>query len=92
MTKYLIAYSNNIIIVCYWFGILFLHSTLAQEQMPNQSDSLSGKNNSHQNNFDPRYSVFGPPQPAYWKFQLSHTNSDNEGASSFNFYRKDQRD
>jgi hypothetical protein len=92
MNKYFVAYTNVIIIVRYLLCILFISSTMAQEQKPNQSDSLSHNNNSHQNNVDPRYSVFGPPQPAYWKFQLSHLNSDNEGVSSFNFYRKDQRD
>jgi hypothetical protein len=73
--------------------IAFLRPTsMAQEQNPTQNDSLTQYSNSHQTNVDPRYSVFGPPQPDEWKFQLSYRNSDNEGASSFNFYRKDQRD
>ena len=33
-----------------------------------------------------------PPQPSQWKIQLASTNSNNERTSSFNFYRKDQRD
>jgi len=73
-------------------GLLFISSTPAQEQKQVNIDSLTLNNNSHQQNVDSRYSVFGPPQPANWKFQLSHTNNDNEGATSFNFYRKDQRD
>jgi hypothetical protein len=92
MKKYIIANSKVIIIVGYLLALLLISSTMAQEQKPIQSDSLPRYNNSHQNDVDPRYSVFGLPQPAYWKFQLSHSNSDNEGASSFNFYRKDQRD
>ena len=85
--------ANKIIfIVGYLLGLLIIPSTLAQEQKSFKNDSLSNTNNSHQQNVDPKYSVFGPPQPAYWKFQLSHMNRDNEGISSFNFYRKDQRD
>lgn len=92
MKKYIIANFKVIIIVSCLLDVLLIFPTMAQEQKPIQSDSLSRNNNSHQNNVEPRYSVFGPPQPAYWKFQLSHMNSDNEGATSFNFYRKDQRD
>jgi len=91
MKKYFGA-DFKVIIVAYLLGVLLIIPTMAQEQKPIQSDSLSRNNNSHQNNVDPRYSVFGPPQPAQWKFQLSYLNSDNEEASSFNFYRKDQRD
>jgi hypothetical protein len=40
---------------------------------------------------DPRYSVFGPPLPAVYEFQLSLMNQGAERISSFNFYRKDQR-
>jgi hypothetical protein len=80
-----------IIVGCLLIAFL-ISTTMAQEQKPTQNDSLTQYINSHQKNVDPRYSVFGPPQPAEWKFQLSHRNSDNEGTSSFNFYRKDQRD
>lgn len=41
---------------------------------------------------DPRYSVFGPPIPSIWKFQLSHLRKDGKNVSAFNLYRKDQRD
>ena len=92
MKKYITADSKATIIVSYLLFILFISSIKAQEQKPIKYDSLSLNNNSHQNNIDPRYSVFGPPKPAEWKFQLSHMNSDNEGASSFNFYKKNQRD
>jgi hypothetical protein len=91
MKKYITA-NSKVIIVGYLLGVLLRSPTMAQEQKPIQNDSLSQFTNSHRNNVDQRYSVFGPPQPAHWKFQLSHMNSDNEGASSFNFYRKDQRD
>jgi hypothetical protein len=91
MRKCIVA-NSKVIFVSYLLGMLLIFPTIAQEQKPIQSDSLSHSNNSRQNNVDPRYSVFGPPQPSVWKFQLSHMFSDNEGASSFNFYRKDQRD
>lgn len=37
------------------------------------------------------HSVFGPPRPAIWEFQLSQMRQDAGDISSFNFYRKDQR-
>lgn len=40
---------------------------------------------------DLRYSVFGPPRPPVWEFQLSYLNEGTANISSFNFYRKDQR-
>jgi hypothetical protein len=40
---------------------------------------------------DGSHSVFGPPRPAMWEFQLSQTRQDEGNISSFNFYRKDQR-
>jgi hypothetical protein len=40
---------------------------------------------------DGSHSVFGPPRPAMWEFQLSQTRQDDGNISSFNFYRKDQR-
>lgn len=73
------------------FYIIFISSPLAQEQKPIESDSLTNNKNSD-HIIDPRYSVFGPPQPASWKFQLAHRNSDSKGATSFNFYKKNQRD
>lgn len=42
-------------------------------------------------NEDLSHSVFGPPQPALWEFQLSYQNQGIENISSFNFYKKDQR-
>jgi len=84
--------SPKIISVIYFLSLLFISHINAQEQKPLLNDSLSQHANPHQKNIDPRYSVFGPPQLALWKFQLAHMNSDNQGVSSFNFYRKDQRD
>ena len=84
--------SPKIISVIYFLSLLFISHINAQEQKPLLNDSLSQHVNPHQKNIDPRYSVFGPPQLALWKFQLAHMNSDNQGVSSFNFYRKDQRD
>ena len=47
---------------------------------------------SHANrNDDPRHSVFGPPMPATWEFQLSKLKEARQNISSFNFYKKDQR-
>lgn len=40
---------------------------------------------------DMRHSVFGPPRPAFWEFQISRMSQGTEDVSSFNFYRKDQR-
>ncbi|MDP2883794.1 MAG: hypothetical protein Q8P51_02080 [Ignavibacteria bacterium] len=40
---------------------------------------------------DPSHSVYGPPRPAIWEFQLSQARQDAGNISSFNFYRKDQR-
>jgi hypothetical protein len=40
---------------------------------------------------DARHSVFGPPRPSFWEFQLSRWLEDGERATTFNFYRKDQR-
>jgi hypothetical protein len=92
MGKYFTVYSKVVIAVGFILALLVIFPALAQEQKSTQNDSLSQNNNSHQHNVDPRYSVFGPPQSAQWKFQLAGTNSDNERTTSFNFYRKDQRD
>lgn len=40
---------------------------------------------------DLRHSVFGPPRPSIWEFQLSYKTEGIENVSSFDFYRKDQR-
>ena len=40
---------------------------------------------------DLRYSVFGPPRPPFWEFQLSFLKEDGQNVSSFNFYKKNQR-
>ncbi|MEK6553410.1 MAG: hypothetical protein AABZ54_08190, partial [Bacteroidota bacterium] len=40
---------------------------------------------------DLRYSVFGPPRPSFWEFQLSFLKEDGQNVSSFNFYKKNQR-
>jgi len=42
-------------------------------------------------NSDSRYSVFGPPMPSTWEFQLATLKEDGQNISSFNFYKKDQR-
>lgn len=56
----------------------FISENFAQEQTTQQIDS--------------RYSVFGPPQPALWKFQLGYLKDNSNQVSSFNFYKKNQRD
>jgi len=40
---------------------------------------------------DPRHSVFGPERPTVWEFQLGSWSYDNEIASAFNVYSKNQR-
>lgn len=80
-----------IILICLVF-FTFASASFAQKDSTDKIDTLSLQKHSHHGSTDIRYSVFGPPQPAHWKFQLSHRNSDNEGASSLSFYRKDQRD
>ncbi|MCF8242970.1 MAG: hypothetical protein K9J16_16460 [Melioribacteraceae bacterium] len=40
---------------------------------------------------DLRYSVFGPPRPSVWEFQLSYMKEDLENVSTFNFYKNNQR-
>ena len=42
-------------------------------------------------NKDLSHSVFGPPRPAIWEYQLSRMKREREDITSFNFYRKDQR-
>lgn len=42
-------------------------------------------------NADLSHSVFGPPQPETWEFQLSYMKEGTDNISSFNFYKKDQR-
>ncbi|NQV36963.1 MAG: hypothetical protein HQ509_03040 [Candidatus Marinimicrobia bacterium] len=57
-----------------------------------QSSAIAQHGHSQEQKPDPRYSVFGPPIPAIWKFQLSHLQKDGENVSALNLYRKDQRD
>lgn len=40
---------------------------------------------------DLRHSVFGPVRPSMWEFQLSLLKEKNENITSFNFYKKNQR-
>ena len=84
-------------ILKFQISVLFIYffifsSVSAQNETISHSDSVTQPSHSHQQNVDPRYSVFGPPQPAVWKFQIGHMNRNNEGVSSFNFYKKNQRD
>jgi hypothetical protein len=65
--------------------------SFAQNEVNKNADSLSHQNNLKHNS-DIRYSVFGPPSPDQWKFQLSFMNSANQNISAFNFYKKNQRD
>lgn len=44
------------------------------------------------NEVDSRYSVYGIPIPAVWKFQLGYLRDDDINVSSFSFYKKNQRD
>ncbi len=50
-----------------------------------------GEQHQENGNNDVRHSVFGPPRPPFWEFQLSRIKQGVENVSSFNFYRKDQR-
>ncbi len=56
------------------------------------SGSFAQHGHSQDDKPDPRYSVFGPPTPSTWKFQLSHLRKDGESSSAFNLYKKNQRD
>lgn len=40
---------------------------------------------------DPENSVYGPPQPPEWEFQIAVWTYNDEMASAFNLYRKNQR-
>lgn len=61
--------------------IIFLTLALFAQSGPERQDA----------NNDLRYSVFGPPRPSTWEFQLSYLKEENENVSSFNFYKKNQR-
>lgn len=63
--------------------VLFIFLTLAVY-------AQSGSQNKNAEN-DLRYSVFGPPRPSIWEFQLSYLKEELENVSSFNFYKKNQR-
>ncbi|MCF6270525.1 MAG: hypothetical protein L3J41_12495 [Melioribacteraceae bacterium] len=84
--------SNTITLVVVLL-LLMLTPLTAQHGETNKekTDSLTKPSHSHQRNSDPRYSVFGPPKPAEWKFQLAYEYRKEEGVSAFTFYRKDQR-
>lgn len=78
------------VIIC---SILVLAGTIsAQDENRMVKDSISQSQNVGQREVDPRYSVFGKPQNAQWKFQTSFMNTDHENVSAFNFYKKNQRD
>ncbi|VAX27207.1 hypothetical protein MNBD_IGNAVI01-1637 [hydrothermal vent metagenome] len=81
-----------ILIISSFIFISFTSFSIAQNKKSAKSDSLSQPKHSHQRNVDPRYSVFGPPKPALWKFQLGHMNRDNERVSAVTLYKKNQRD
>jgi len=56
------------------------------------STSIAQSEHTHSNPMeDLSHSVFGPPMLATWEFQLSSMKEDGENISSFNFYKKDQR-
>lgn len=44
-----------------------------------------------QRKIDPRHSIYGSIQPTVWEFQLGAWSYNNEIASAFNFYSKNQR-
>lgn len=92
MKKKVLERYKAIILANVFLSLLLTSVGISQDSQTTQIDTLSKPQHSHQRNVDPRYSVFGPPKPALWKFQLSHNNRDNEGASAFTFYKKDQRD
>lgn len=64
----------------------------AQEDRIKSTDTVLAQPNTNRGGIDLRYSVFGPPSTARWKFQTSFMNSDHENVSAFNFYKKNQRD
>ncbi len=60
--------------------ILLISVSLAQDVQPQKNS-----------NEDPAHSVYGPPIPAIWEFQLSYLKEDGKDIQAFNFYKKDQR-
>lgn len=64
---------------------LFLFFSLVTNSFAQDAHSLTNKSE------DLSHSVFGPPRPPFWEFQLSFLRDDGQNVSSFNFYKKDQR-
>jgi hypothetical protein len=58
--------------------IPFITTSIAQGTHSNTSGDLT-------------HSVFGPPISPIWEFQLGYLKEDGQNISSFNFYKKDQR-
>ena len=58
--------------------IPFITTNIAQGTHTNTSSDLT-------------HLVFGPPISPIWEFQLGYLKEDGQNISSFNFYRKDQR-
>lgn len=64
---------------------LFIFFSLLTYSIAQDEHSLTNKSE------DLSHSVFGPPRPPFWEFQLSFLNEDGQKVSSFNFYKKNQR-
>lgn len=67
-----------ILLLLSFLVIPFLTASIAQGTHTNTSNDLT-------------HSVFGPPISPIWEFQLGYLKEDGQNISSFNFYRKDQR-
>lgn len=67
-----------ILLLLSFLAIPFLTAGIAQGTQTNTSNDLT-------------HSVFGPPISPIWEFQLGYLKENGQNISSFNFYRKDQR-
>ncbi|MCX6175735.1 MAG: hypothetical protein NTZ27_13365 [Ignavibacteriales bacterium] len=70
--------SSYLLLLLSFFSLITISIAQDEHSRTNTSEDLS-------------HSVFGPPQPAVWEFQLSYMNEGTNNISSFNFYKKDQR-
>ncbi len=76
----------------YLFTVLvFLISVSLYAQQENTKPDSTKQSHGHGQNIDPKYSVFGAPIPAKWKFQLSYDYRQEERVPAFSFYKENQR-
>ena len=76
---------------CLFTVLIFLISVSLYAQQGNTKPDSTKQSHGHGQNVDPKYSVFGAPIPAKWKFQLAYDYRDKEGVPAFNFYKENQR-